>query len=434
MLNVSFLKDFKLALDGVFLKHFYSIDFIYLFNNIVPEFAVLLFALLLDFYIRRRLSKGFVLSSTDLARDFQFFALNFLLKVLIIVLLSAAFSVFREPKLIIQIAASILIFGFFKFLSLAAENVNIERFGIFLTLVNFIDFFDNKNASDKILSGVNFNLIFFQINLLILIKILVKCAIFYCIVIVNQKILDFVLPKIAKTTHSVKLAKTLVTYFLYTFFILNVFTGIGLKGSHLAMIGSAVGIGIGFGLQKFAANFMSGMLLMSENKFKIGDVIALENDIWGQIIEINTRTTIIETFNQEKILIPNEQMLNSALKHLTLDGKKYSMKLELKIGNASNLTLALGITRTAISELAERGFIFDKSYVKVDEIAESGIKLFVRLYFADITASGDFDPWTVKSNFLIKIHNDFIANGIKFAAHNITLNHSDVQAEVLLSR
>lgn len=90
---------------------------------------------------------------------------------------------------------------------------------------------------------------------------------------------------------------------------------IGIPLASLAILGGAVGIGVGFGLQQIASNFISGMILLFERSMSIGDHIELDNGRSGTLKAINMRSSIIETYDGKDIMIPNatfitEQFIN----------------------------------------------------------------------------------------------------------------------------
>jgi len=92
--------------------------------------------------------------------------------------------------------------------------------------------------------------------------------------------------------------------------LLNV---MGLNLSALAIFGGAVGVGLGFGLQKIASNFISGIILLLEGQATVGDFVELDGGESGTIVRMGARATILETFDGKWIVVPNEDFITSRI-------------------------------------------------------------------------------------------------------------------------
>ena len=87
----------------------------------------------------------------------------------------------------------------------------------------------------------------------------------------------------------------------------------GLDLSALALLGGAIGVGLGFGLQKIASNFISGIILLLEGQATVGDFVELDGGESGTIIRMGARATILETFDGKWIVVPNEDFIVSRI-------------------------------------------------------------------------------------------------------------------------
>lgn len=92
--------------------------------------------------------------------------------------------------------------------------------------------------------------------------------------------------------------------------LLNV---MGLNLSALAVLGGAIGVGLGFGLQKIASNFISGIILLLEGQATVGDFVELDGGESGTIVKLGARATILETFDGKWIVVPNEDFITSRI-------------------------------------------------------------------------------------------------------------------------
>ena len=107
----------------------------------------------------------------------------------------------------------------------------------------------------------------------------------------------------------------------YAVLTLGIFIGlssIGLDFTKLALLVSAIGVGLGFGLQAVFSNFISGLIILFERSLKVGDFVELESGVTGEVREINIRSTLITTNDNVDILVPNSEFVNGRVINWTL--------------------------------------------------------------------------------------------------------------------
>lgn len=118
-----------------------------------------------------------------------------------------------------------------------------------------------------------------------------------------------------------------ITLYVIAFIIL--LNTIGVDLTALAVFGGALGVGIGFGLQKIAANLISGIILLAEKSIKAGDLVEVDN-VSGWVRNLAIRHTLIETFDGREILIPNEDMVAKRVTNWTYTNTR--ARVEIKVG------------------------------------------------------------------------------------------------------
>ncbi len=106
------------------------------------------------------------------------------------------------------------------------------------------------------------------------------------------------------------------TIILITFLV--AFETMGISLSSLAVIAGALSLGIGFGLQNIVNNLVSGIILMMERSVKIGDIIELDASTIGKVVDIRLRSTIITTFDNIEIVVPNSELVQNRVVNRTM--------------------------------------------------------------------------------------------------------------------
>lgn len=111
----------------------------------------------------------------------------------------------------------------------------------------------------------------------------------------------------------------------------------GIQLTALAVFGGALGIGIGFGLQKITSNFISGMILLFEKTIEQDDLIELQNGFSGFVRRITARCTLLETPDGREVMIPNEDFITSQVVNWTYSNKRG--RVEIDVGVSYNADL-----------------------------------------------------------------------------------------------
>lgn len=130
----------------------------------------------------------------------------------------------------------------------------------------------------------------------------------------------------------------IISYFLGAILFIFFLQSFGVNLSTLAVIGGGLGLGIGFGLQDITKNFISGLTLLFERPIKPGDFIEIEN-IKGYVVEISTRSTIIETQDGSEIFIPNNYFINSRFTNWSYNSFTARIKIFVGVAYQSDLVL-----------------------------------------------------------------------------------------------
>ncbi len=116
-------------------------------------------------------------------------------------------------------------------------------------------------------------------------------------------------------------------------------SSIGLDLSKIAFFASALGVGIGFGLQTIVSNFIAGLILLFERSLKLGDFVELASGVHGSVSEISIRATRITTNDNIDILVPNSEFINGQVTNWTLRDTRRRIKIPFGVAYGSDKEL-----------------------------------------------------------------------------------------------
>ena len=195
--------------------------------------------------------------------------------------------------------------------------------------------------------------------------------------------------------------------FLYLTAIIIVLTGLGIDLSFLTVFGGAFGLGLAFGFQKIASNYVSGFLLLSDESIRVGDMLQIGSD-HGIVVAIKSRYTALRRLDGVEILIPNEKLLTDEITNLTFSNTTVKLPLDLQISYESSIDKAIEIILIVCAK-ESRVIEEPKPNVYVKEFADSGINLHVSCYVTD----PDKGFMGLKSDIYRAIFKDFQNNDIE---------------------
>ena len=123
-------------------------------------------------------------------------------------------------------------------------------------------------------------------------------------------------------------------------------SAVGIDLTALSVLGGAVGVGIGFGLQKLAANYVSGFVILAERSIRIGDNVRVDN-FEGRITDITGRYTVIRSGGGRESIVPNEMLMTSRVENLSLADPKVWHSTVVSVGYDSDVDLVMRLLAEA---------------------------------------------------------------------------------------
>jgi len=139
-----------------------------------------------------------------------------------------------------------------------------------------------------------------------------------------------------------------ILLFIIIFVLILSFAGIPLSG--LVVIFSAVGLGIGFGLQPIAANFISGLIILFDRSVQVGDFVVLPDGQEGHVEAINMRSTTVETTDGKDIMVPNTTFTENAYENWTHKDPRQRYEVHFAVAYDTDIDALEDILIPAISE------------------------------------------------------------------------------------
>jgi potassium efflux system protein len=133
-------------------------------------------------------------------------------------------------------------------------------------------------------------------------------------------------------------------------FLMNI---MGISLTSLAVLGGAIGVGLGFGLQKIASNFISGVILLLEGQATVGDYVELDGGEAGTIVKMTARAAILETYDGRWIVVPNEDFITTRVVNYSDSGSANRYEAPFSVSYDTDINLVPGIVEAAVAKHSE---------------------------------------------------------------------------------
>jgi small-conductance mechanosensitive channel len=176
--------------------------------------------------------------------------------------------------------------------------------------------------------------------------------------------------------------------FLIALSILMGLNAAGVDLTALTVLTGAIGLGLGFGLQSIAANFVSGFVLLMDRSIKPGDVISLSGqsgtstENFGWVQELRGRYVVVRDRDGVEMLVPNQQLISNAVINWSYTDPRIRLKLPIRVSYRDDPEVALEILLTACKGQAR--VLHDPAPVsRLMHFSDSGIELELRFWISD---------------------------------------------------
>ena len=176
---------------------------------------------------------------------------------------------------------------------------------------------------------------------------------------------------------------------LFVFIALILLQVMGINFTALAVFGGAVGVGLGFGLQQIASNFISGIIILLDKSLTIGDYIELEDGRTGILRDLSMRSATLETFDGKDIMVPNEKFITTSFTNWTHNNIKQRYSLNFSVAYKTDLPAMFDIVRDVVAShpkvlSGDDIPIEERPDAEIESFGDSGINILVEFWMDGI--------------------------------------------------
>lgn len=258
------------------------------------------------------------------------------------------------------------------------------------------------------LDGIRFNLGGQRVSVLTILEGLLTMVVLMWLSIVSSRFVARRIEAVSDLTPSARVlfGKVSAIVLISIAFVLSLGV-VGIDLTALAVFTGAVGVGIGFGLQKSVANLFAGIILLLDKSIKPGDIIEV-GGTYGWVSALGARYVEVETRDGTQFLIPNEDIITQRVFNWTHQHDQVRLKLQVRVAYGTDLRLAINLMREA-ADRPPRVLKTPAPNPLVIAFGENGIELELRFWIADVQNG----IHNISSDVLLEIWDLFREYGIK---------------------
>ncbi len=200
------------------------------------------------------------------------------------------------------------------------------------------------------------------------------------------------------------------SYVMWGIFILYTLYILGFSLTSLAVVAGGLSVGIGFGLQNIMNNFISGLLMIFGQTLREGDVIEVgNNNLKGVVRKIDMRSTIVETFDNATIFVPNSEFISGKVTNWTRNGRSVRGEVAIGVAYGSDVGLVMNLLKGMAND-HPKVLHFPEPYVLFNDFGSSTLDFLLRFWVGDIGQVSD-----IRSELRVTIAKVFSEKNIEIA-------------------
>lgn len=280
-------------------------------------------------------------------------------------------------------------------------------FAIVLLPYMALSAFGLLGAIEDRLSDMSFTVGKFNLTALHLVRFVVTAVLLVWLTNAMSRGIDYSLTRVHNIHGNTRqLFLTIARTCLYAAAILFALSTLGIDLTAFAVFSGALGVGLGFGLQKIAANFISGLILLTERAINIGDMIEI-GEVRGIVRFTAARYTLVEIGDSREVMIPNESFIAQQVINWTLSSTRGLLRIPVPVSYDSDLDRARALILQAASE--HRLCLQDPPPgCNLQTFGDIAVNFLLTMWIADIRENRSI----TQSEVLLDIWRKFRENGI----------------------
>lgn len=358
----------------------------YIVSLLYPLFAVIFLTIGLSIY--SQLLEETILFSTTLKLVTLFLFLRFL-------------RILTNNSFVSNIAGAFLI-----------PSLILDIFGLFYPAIDYLDQYALKIGAVRI-------------SVYLVIKaFIVLLVLFWASGLIIKKSKSYIKGNKAIKSRTKGIISKFIDVTVYTTVFIIILKTFGVDMTTLAFLGGAIGVGIGFGLQRISSNFISGIILLFEKSVEVGDWIEIENgSILGIIKHFGGRYTLVERFDGKEVMVPNEDFIIGKVTNLTYTNNRARIEIETRVSYDSDLDKVKEILTESATQ-HPRCLTYPGVECYLEQFDEYDIKFTLFFWINDLTQG----RMSAKSEVMYSIWNNFKKNNIQipFPQRQVSITSKNV--------
>jgi len=232
------------------------------------------------------------------------------------------------------------------------------------------------------LEEVKFNIGKNPVNLLLALQGILTILVTIFIALWFSRVIENKLMRVQNINMNLRVVLSkLLRVFLLFLAILIALSAVGLDITMLSVFGGALGVGLGFGLQRIASNYVSGFIILLDKSMQIGDIVTIDNH-YGVVSDLRTRYLVLRKLDGTEVIIPNETLITTPVINHSFTDHRGKISMPVQVGYDSPLELAMQLM-VDIAVRNPRVLVEPAPSVQIKGFAESGIDLLLAFWIPD---------------------------------------------------
>lgn len=257
------------------------------------------------------------------------------------------------------------------------------------------------------LNNISFGVGKSRITLLLVAQSILTVLITLIVVLWISRALENKLMRTQQIHMNVRVVLTkLIRVVLSVLAVLVALSAVGFDITLLSVFGGALGVGLGFGLQKIASNYVSGFIILLDKSIHMGDIITVESH-YGIVNDLRTRYMVLRKLDGTEVVIPNETLITNAVINHSFTDRKARVQLPIQISYDSPLEQAMQLMHD-VAVANPRVLKDPEPSVHIKGFGENGIDLNLDVWIADPEEGSS----GLKSDIYLEIWRSFMQHSI----------------------